>query len=130
MVLLVDDKHSIREPIRRLLSRHGHEVLVADSFEEAVRVFATRPRTIDLLLTDVVMPGMSGRQLAERLRRLEPDLPILYMSGHPAGIIDPAEALPRGMSFLAKPFSPQKLFDAVEEALGARRPGARATGSG
>ena len=104
-------------------------MLVADSPAEALRVFASRPRAIDLLLTDVVMPGISGRELAERLRQLEPDLPILYMSGHPAGIIDPGEALPPGMSFLPKPFPPQKLFAAVQQALGAASPSAGATAS-
>ena len=129
VVLLVDDERSLREPTRRLLARHGHDVLVAACADEALRVFASRPRTIDLLLTDVVMPGMSGRELAERLRQQEPALPILYMSGHPAGIIDPGETLPPGMSFLPKPFSPQKLFAAVQQALGAERHGARATAS-
>jgi two-component system cell cycle sensor histidine kinase/response regulator CckA len=127
VILLVDDKRSIREPTRRLLSRRGHEVLVADSPEEALRVFASRPRTIDLLLTDVIMPAMSGLELAERLRQREPNLPILFMSGRPAGIIDPGEALPPGMWFLAKPFPSQRLFAAVQEALGAERHSARAT---
>lgn len=128
-VLLVDDERSIREPTRRLLWRDGHQVLAAASPEEALRVFMSHPHRIDLLLTDVLMPGMSGRELAERLRQLEPDLPILYMSGHPAGIIDPGETLPPGMLFLAKPFQARALFAAVDEALGAGRASARATAS-
>lgn len=80
-------------------------------------MFKTCQRPVDLLLTDVVMPGMSGRQLAERIRQLKPDLPILYMSGDPAGLIAPKEGLPPGMSFLAKPFHPQALRAAVQKAL-------------
>lgn len=115
----MDDERSIRELTRRLLSRHGHEVLVAASPEEAMAILGGRPDAIALLLTDVVMPGMSGRELAQRLRQQRPDLPVLFMSGDPAGIIDPCDALPPGMSFLAKPFSPQNLFAAVQQALGA-----------
>ena len=128
-VLVVDDERSIRELIRRLLSEHGYEVLVNETPEEALRVFARRPGTIDLLLTDVVMPGASGRDLAERLRQLKLDLPVVYMSGDPAGIIEPGEALPPGMSFLAKPFLPQQLFAAIREPLAAQRASARPTAS-
>lgn len=122
---MVDDERSIREVIRRLLSGHGYEVLVTGTPEEALRVFASRPATIDLLLTDVVMPGTSGRDLAERLRQLKRDLPIVYMSGYPAGIIEPGEALPPGTSFLAKPFHPQQLLAAIQAPLAAQRTSAR-----
>lgn len=63
------------------------------------------------------MPGMSGRELAERIRALKPELAILYTSGDPAGIVDPDEALPRGTSFLAKPFEGDTLIAAVDEAV-------------
>ena len=126
---MVDDERSIREPTRRLLWRHGYEVLVAASAEEALRVFESRSQTIDLLLTDVVMPGMSGCELAERLRQHKPDLPILFVSGDPASIFDRSDALPPGMSFLAKPFQAQRLFAAVYEALAAEPASTRAIAS-
>lgn len=101
---------------RHVLSRLGHEVLIADSAEAALRVFSGHPQTVDLLLTDLHMPGMSGRQLAEAVRRLKPDLPILYMSGDALASIYADERLPPGMFFLAKPYSPGTLAAAVEEA--------------
>ena len=119
-VLLVDDTRSVLEQTRRLLAGHGYDVLIADSPEDALRVFASHPRAIDLLLTDVVMPGMSGRELAERARQLKPDLPTLYMSGDPAGVIEPGDGLPPATSFLAKPFHPKSLLAAVGEALAAQ----------
>lgn len=117
LVLLVDDERYVREVTHRLLLRSGHEVLVAGSPEEALGVFATCQRPVELLLTDVSMPGMSGRELGERIRQLEPDIPIVYMSGAAAGHIAPGRGLPPGSSFLAKPFQPQALAAALQKAL-------------
>lgn len=117
MILVVDDERSIRESTRRLLSRIGYEVLVAESPKEALRIFASQPRSIDLVLTDVVMPSMSGRALGEQIRQLRADLPILYMSGDPTGVISREEILPPGIYLLAKPFDAETLSSAVQEAL-------------
>ena len=116
-VLIVDDDPPTLRLASRVLARLGHEVLVADSGEEALRIFASNPQPVDLLVTDVLMPGMSGRQLAEALRRLRPDLPILYMSGEALTTLYPDEPLPSGMFFLAKPFPPETLSAAAQEAL-------------
>lgn len=124
-VLLVDDERSVRALTQRLLLRGGYQVLVASSPEEALQVFASDPESIDLLLTDVLMPGMSGLELAERVRELKPGLRILYMSGNPGGVIDPDETLAPGMTFLAKPFQAQTLTAAVQDALGWEDPSAR-----
>ncbi len=103
----------------RLAGRHlsgiGYEVFLAISAEEALRIFARHSGTIDVLITDVVMPGMSGRQLAEEVRQVKPELPIVYMSGDPSRIIHPGD-LPPGMFFLPKPFRAETLRAAVEEA--------------
>jgi DNA-binding NtrC family response regulator len=115
VVLVVDDDRSVRQLTGRLLAELGHEVLVADSGEDALRLFASHPRPIDLLVTDLVMPGMSGRQLAERVRQVEPGLPVVYMSGDPTAVIEP-ENLPPGIFFLAKPFQAEMLFAVVDEA--------------
>lgn len=125
VVLAVDDERAIRELVRRVLTRRGHEVVPAASGEEALRLFASHPRPIRLLLTDVVMPGMSGRELASRIRALEPALPVVYMSGDTSGVIDPGDALPPGIAFLPKPFEAQTLVALVEGAVEWGRRGGR-----
>lgn len=120
VVLLVDDDPAVRESTRRLLSRRAYRVVGAGSPEEALSALAGEAREVDLLLTDVVMPGMSGWELATQIRELRPDLPVLYMSGNPGAVIEPERPLPPGMSFLSKPFQPQALFAAVQQALKAK----------
>ena len=126
VVLVVDDEPAIREIGRRALQRAGYSVLTAADGEEAIRQAASRPGSIDVLLTDVVMPGMHGLELAERIRAQRPNVSVILMSGYAQDVIEqPANA---GYdAFVAKPFTPAGLVGAVErvrDARGLRAPAA------
>jgi PAS domain S-box-containing protein len=112
-VLVADDRTDLLGLVREVLESEGHQVTVATSAEAAL---ATEPDgPIDLLVTDVVMPGRNGRELAEELRARQPDLPVIFMSGYTDlehGLLD----LPRS-SFLSKPFSVDQLLAAVDAAV-------------
>ncbi len=116
-ILLVEDDEEVRSLAREILEVHGYAVLEARLPAEAISIAEAHPGPIHLVLTDVVMPGMSGRELTERLARLRPGLKVLYMSGYTAdelghhGVLDPRTAL------LPKPFSPDALALKVREVL-------------
>jgi two-component system cell cycle sensor histidine kinase/response regulator CckA len=113
-ILLVDDERGIREFARAALERQGFHVLVAESGEDALRVAATFPGTIALLVTDVRMPGIQGPELAAQLRALRQGLRVLLMSGYAEGVTP--ETL-EDMALLEKPFLPSVLTRAVRQAL-------------
>jgi CheY-like chemotaxis protein len=110
-VLLVDDEDAVRELTRLVLQTSGHRVLAARDGPEALALAAGHSGPLPLLVTDVVMPRMSGTQLAERLHSLWPEMRVLYLSGHTG------ESL-AGAAFLEKPFSPAALVRKVREILG------------
>jgi two-component system cell cycle sensor histidine kinase/response regulator CckA len=92
-------------------------VLEADNAERAEEIARTRRGDIDLIVTDVVLPGLSGRELVERLAAVRPSLPSLFMSGYTQEIVDNHGVLRSGLSFLQKPFTPQALLMKVRELL-------------
>jgi two-component system, cell cycle sensor histidine kinase and response regulator CckA len=114
-ILLVEDETEIRRLAARMLELHEYTVLTARDGYDALRI-AERTPVIDLLITDVVMPGMSGVDLAERLTAVRPRLPVLYVSGYPAGQLG-GRALDAGAMLLEKPFSSARLRSSVREAL-------------
>jgi CheY-like chemotaxis protein len=117
-VLVVDDEEEIVELVRRVLEAHGYRVVPATGPGAALLRFAEQQGAVDLLLTDVVMPGMNGRVLAERIHELHPSLPVLYMSGHTDQLLDEPDADPQApTALLSKPFSPSRLSEAVRAML-------------
>jgi DNA-binding NtrC family response regulator len=120
-VLLVEDDHRVRKLARELLHRNGYEVIEAADAEDAIRVAAASTTPIDLLLTDVVMPGMGGRLLAERLVHHHPTLKVLYMSGYTDDAMVNHGVLTPDISFLQKPFTPVSFARAVRDAIESRR---------
>ncbi|MBI3393021.1 MAG: PAS domain S-box protein [Nitrospirae bacterium] len=118
-ILVIEDEEEIRKLVRRVLSSQGYELLVASRGDEAVGVTEKHEGPIDLLLTDVVMPGMSGREAASRLTSLRPRMKVIYMSGYAAGAIARHGVLEPGTAFLQKPFTPDALLRKVREVLGA-----------
>lgn len=116
-VLLVEDEEMVRELAREILQSSGYDVLAAANGEEAQRICQECPRKIDLMITDVVMPQMSGRELAERIGLLRPDTKVLYMSGYTDDAIVRHGVLDDNMFFLQKPFTPDALTGKVREVL-------------
>jgi two-component system cell cycle sensor histidine kinase/response regulator CckA len=115
-VLVVEDESGVRELACRLLTAAGYHVLSASNGAEAIRVSGRHAGEIDLVLTDVIMPGLNGRELAERLRSDDPDLKILFMSGYTDSIL----AEYQGMPLMPKPFSGTALTQAVRDVLDER----------
>ena len=100
-----------------VLSEQGYTVIEAQNAEDAVRLAGRRGSEIHLLLTDVVMPGMSGHDLAKHLTALHTNMRVLYMSGYTYNVIAENGTLEEGLSFLQKPFSPRALAQRVRETL-------------
>jgi PAS domain S-box-containing protein len=115
-VLVVEDEAGLRVLARRLLQRLGYTVLVAADAGEARRLFAEHP-SVDVLLTDVVMPGASGADLGRQLIDLRPDLRVVYMSGYTEEAIVRHGVLAPGIAFLHKPFTSQTLGGKIREVL-------------
>src|SRR5216110_1967201 len=116
-VLVVEDAASVRMVTRQVLERYGYAVLEAPNGETALRLAAKHHGRIHLLLTDVVMPGLSGRQLAEQLAQLRPDMKVLYASGYADQAIVHHGILESGIAYLQKPFTPETLARSVRQVL-------------
>ncbi len=104
-ILLVEDEPSILRMSRMMLERNGYKVLSAGTPADAVKTAETHKQGIDLLMTDVVMPEMNGKDLAERIQSIHPDIKILFMSGYTADVIARQGILDEGVAFINKPFS-------------------------
>jgi PAS domain S-box-containing protein len=120
-ILLVEDEESVRRFAKHALERHGFHVIEAASAEQALSTVAAIDAAIDLLLTDVVMPHVSGPELAGRLQQTRPDLPVLYMSGYPASMVMQGTQPGTSVRLLPKPFTTAALLANVDEALGKTR---------
>jgi two-component system cell cycle sensor histidine kinase/response regulator CckA len=119
-VLLAEDEESLRELIGELLEANGYQVLAAEDPTKAIETAERHGGVIHLLLTDVLMPGMNGRELAQRVRELRPDIRVLYMSGHTEDSIAQSGLLEPGALLISKPFTQESLARKVREALGPR----------
>ncbi len=119
-ILLVEDDPSVRILTRVILERSGYRVVEASDGKEALRVWTLEKDSIDLLLTDIVMPGgMSGRELATRLREQNPNLRIIYTSGYSAEIAGRELTLQIGQNFIQKPVRPNQLLEVLRRSLDA-----------
>jgi PAS domain S-box-containing protein len=123
-ILLVEDEDMVRRLVRETLERQGYKVLDAAGPVEALRIVQQHGEALHLLITDVVMPKMSGRELAEHALRERPDLKILYMSGYTDNAVLATDVLVSEMPFLQKPFSPEVLTRKVRQVLDAPLEGA------
>jgi CheY-like chemotaxis protein len=120
-VLVAEDDDAVRKFVGSALTALGYDVLLAVDGEDALGVAAAHRGRIDLLLTDVVMPRMSGRELAESFAASHPGTPVVYMSGYTGDLFAPGEAPVGAGVVLRKPFTPAELSAALGAALRARR---------
>jgi hypothetical protein len=116
-VLIVEDEEIVREPARRMLAMHGYTVLAAANADAALAILADHPAKIDLLLTDVVMPGRSGKELSVEVLEHRPATKVLFMSGYSHHVIAPQGVLKDGVSLLEKPFSSEDLLAKIRDVL-------------
>lgn len=116
-ILLVEDDPSVRRLTTALLEEHGYAVSAAADADEALAAFGDRPERFDLLLTDVVLRGESGTDLARRVVSRRPELPVLFMSGYADGLLDEHGVLPPGTVLITKPFRADELIRHVHEAI-------------
>ncbi|HEY6091803.1 MAG TPA: response regulator [Gemmatimonadales bacterium] len=118
-VLVVEDDDQLRRLTHRALASRGYEVLEADRGSTAIDLARRHKGPLDLLLTDIVMPDMNGRKLADTIRATRPGLRVLYMSGYPDGAIASQGILESGVAYLAKPFTTDGIIAKVREVLDA-----------
>jgi PAS domain S-box-containing protein len=116
-ILLVEDEEAVRELSKTVLAGQGYDVRVAKTPAEAEGICKNHPGEIHMLLTDVVMPGMSGRELARHISARRPQIRVLFMSGYTDNVIAQGGMLEEGISFLQKPFTPSVLIHKVREVL-------------
>jgi PAS domain S-box-containing protein len=128
-VLLVEDEESVRELVRLTLASRGYNVLEAENGESGLRIAESFKEHIDILITDVVMPGIGGRELARKLLLMRPGISVLYLSGYTEDAVVTRGALGPRTAFLQKPFTLQNLAKKVREVLHSRSAPASATAS-
>ena len=116
-ILIVEDEEAVRELIQTVLTEKGYEVISSLDPQHAEQIATRFPGEIHLLLTDMVMPGTSGRELAERISAKRRDIRVLFMSGYTDNVITSGGMLEEGLAFLQKPFSPAALVQKVREVL-------------
>ncbi|HEY4100449.1 MAG TPA: response regulator [Gemmatimonadales bacterium] len=119
-ILLVEDEEAVRSVVRQALDRHGYKVLVAPDGAAAIGILTASDQPVHLLITDVVMPGLSGRQLAEQFATMRPAARILFMSGYTTDAVVRHGVLDPGIAYLQKPFSPAALLRKVRQVLDGR----------
>jgi len=117
-VLVVEDQNEVRRLITGVLASYGYRVLEAPNGSSALTEAKDYPGRIDLLLTDVIMPDMTGKDVADRLRPARPEMKVLYVSGYSGEVIAHRGVLEAGVAYLPKPFTPTLLVTKVRQVLG------------
>ncbi|HEU4747944.1 MAG TPA: response regulator [Gemmatimonadaceae bacterium] len=120
-ILLVEDEAALRNLARRVLTKKGYSVFEAGNAEEAIRIHETSGQNFDLIVTDVVMPGLDSRTMVERIAKMKPGIKVLFMSGYHDDHVMMQSLAGAKIEFLHKPFSPQDLADKVRAVLDSRR---------
>ena len=116
-ILVVDDEPEIRKLVSAMVTKFGYAVLTADSGEHALTLYKNHAEPIEMLITDVVAPGMSGPMLADKLSARQPDLKVLYISGYDSTHVVQKYVVDRGHMLLSKPFTVDELQNCMSELL-------------
>src|SRR3954452_11455725 len=119
-ILVVDDEAEIRKLVGAMVAQTGYTILTADSGEHALTLYKNNKGPIDLLITDVVAPGMSGPMLADKLTEIQPDLKVLYISGYDNTHVVQKYVVEKGHALLPKPFTAEEFYAKVKETLQAK----------
>ncbi len=122
-ILVVDDEPEIRKLVGAMVGQFGYTVLTADSGEHALTLFKNLQEPLEMLITDVVAPGMSGPMLADKLSALQPDLKVLYISGYDNTQVVQKYVVEKGHALLSKPFTVDELQAKIGDLL--KQPGRR-----
>ena len=121
-VLVLDDEPAVRKLVASVLAGDGYTVLTADSGEKAITLFQKRKQPVDLLLLDVVAPGLSGPMVADRITELQPGLRVMFMSGYGQTQVVRRYVVEKGFALLKKPFTPDQLSAKVRGVLASPAP--------
>lgn len=116
-ILVLEDEADVRRLVSTVLSNIGYKVLAADSGENAIKAYKKSRQPVDLLLLDVVSPGLSGPMVADRITQMQPGLPVVFMSGYGHTKIVQRYVVSKGYKLVAKPFTEDQLQQKVTEAL-------------
>jgi two-component system cell cycle sensor histidine kinase/response regulator CckA len=120
IILVLDDEPDVRKLVATMLSSNGYKVLTATNGESAIKMFKKSKQPVDLVLLDVVSPGLSGPMVAERLTELQPGLRVLFMSGYDSTSVVQHYVVDKGFALLTKPFTERQLAKKVREVLSAK----------
>lgn len=121
-ILVVDDEPDVLRLVEAILGEQGYNVVLAKGADSAIRTFERLQRKPDLILTDVVMPGMSGPMLIDHLLSLQPDVRVLFMSGYDDRQVVQKYVVEKGFALIPKPFTLQRLAGSVKDVLEGRQP--------
>jgi DNA-binding NtrC family response regulator len=116
-VLVVDDEPDVLRLVEAILSDQGFSVILAKGAESAIRTFERMPQKPDLILTDVVMPGMSGPMMVDHMLQIDPHIRVLFMSGYDERQVVQKYVIEKGFALISKPFTLQRLGASVKDVL-------------
>ena len=116
-IIIAEDEPQVREIVRRLLQKSGYKTIEAENGEDAVRKFKDNRGIVSLVLLDVIMPVKNGREAYEEIRRIEPDIKTIFMSGYTDDIISNNGILEEAFDFISKPINPDTLMRKIRDAL-------------
>jgi two-component system, cell cycle sensor histidine kinase and response regulator CckA len=114
-ILVVDDERAVRELIRVMLESEGYDVFVADGGKAAITLAADLESNIDILITDIIMPHMNGKDLANRICAIKPFIKVLFVSAYSAEILTSHNLCPDGADFIKKPFTKEIMLDRISK---------------
>src|SRR6266436_7587700 len=123
-ILVLDDEADVRKLVAAMLISNGYQVVTADNGDNAIKAFRKSKHPIDLLLLDVVSPGLSGPMVADRIAEIQPGLRVLFMSGYDNTNVVQRYVVEKGYALLTKPFTPEQLAKKVREVMDAPPPAA------
>ena len=121
-VLVVDDEPDVLRLVEAILSEQGYSVILAKGADSAIRTFERMPRKPDLILTDVVMPGMSGPMMVDHMLQIDPQIRVLFMSGYDERQVVQKYVIEKGFALISKPFTLQRLGASVKDVLDGELP--------